>query len=88
MNCNYCIIKRISALYDMFDKETKNCIIKSEAAEMPLCQDHGVGKFPALFCFIGNFDFLKDKRNTRSSNVSSINTCVGMTIRRWSDQKI
>ena len=33
----------------MFDKETKNCIIKSEAAEMPLCQDHGVGKFPALF---------------------------------------
>ena len=49
MNCNYCIIKRISALYDMFDKETKNCIIKSEAAEMPLCQDHGVGKFPAPF---------------------------------------
>ena len=49
MNCNYCIIKQISALYDMFDKETKNCIIKSEAAEMPLCQDHGVGKFPALF---------------------------------------
>ena len=41
-----------------------------------------------LFYFIGNFDFLKDKRNTRSSNVSSINTCVGMTIRRWSDQKI
>ena len=33
----------------MFDKETKNCIIKSEAAEMPLCQDHRVGKFPALF---------------------------------------
>ena len=41
-----------------------------------------------FFDFIGNFDFLKDKRNTRSSNVSSINTCVGMTIRRWSDQKI
>ena len=35
----------------MFDRKIRNCIIGSEAAEMPLCQDHRVGKILGSFKF-------------------------------------